>query len=78
MIEILTRFSKLGNFFVEFILSLLVAACVAFVTFGFYYFKSAKTPTTKIGAIMVILTGVFFVAMIFWYFIVFISLKKVV
>ena len=77
MNDFLVSFSKLGPLFVNFILSLLVAACVALGLISFMYFKDTKKIKTKVCAVCLLSSSIFFIAMIFWAFILILTLKGV-
>jgi len=61
--------------FTNLVLSLLVAVCVAFAVFGYAHFKDARVVQSKFLSASLIIVSLFFVAAIFWFFIVKLSLK---
>ncbi|KKQ93007.1 MAG: hypothetical protein UT66_C0027G0042 [candidate division CPR2 bacterium GW2011_GWC1_39_9] len=77
MLDFIANFSLIGSFFVNLIYAALVAAAVALGGVGLVYFKSSKKSQGKFFAFLISAASVFFLVMIFWTFIIMLTLREV-
>ena len=77
MTSYIANFSLVGSFFVNLIYAALVAASVALGGIGFVYLKNSKKRQSKFFAFLISAASVFFLVMIFWTFIIMLTLREV-